>query len=66
MQEEDMLTIISTSFINKEIKDNQIWGGDISGEFSIKFAYECLAFQDLGNLMAFSINFGKLKRFPMI
>jgi len=33
LQEEDFFRKISTSIISREIKDNHIWGGDITGEF---------------------------------
>jgi len=29
--------------LNEEVTDAQVWGGDASGVFSVKYAYECLA-----------------------
>ena len=58
-----MLRIISTSSINKELKENQIWGGDISREFSIKSAYECLTFKDSRKSHGFFNQFWLVKAF---
>jgi len=64
LQEEDMLRIISSCSINRELKDNQIWGGDISGEFSVKSAYEFLAYQDSSLSLGIFNQFWQVKAFP--
>ena len=41
-QEDEMLRSIARVNLSREVKDTHIWEGDISGEFSVKYAYECL------------------------
>jgi len=61
LQEEHMLRIISACIFNRELKDNQIWEGDISGEFSVKSTYECIAYQDSSNSLGIFNQFWQVK-----
>lgn len=49
--EEDLLTQINRGDMNMDSKDQIVWVGDITGVFSVKSAYGCLANQsnDLTN-----------------
>ena len=41
-QEEELLRLLSSVKLLREVKDRQVWEGDASGEFSVKFAYDRL------------------------
>jgi len=43
IQEEEMVRLISTGSLSREVQDVQKWGGDVSGEFTVDSANKCLA-----------------------
>jgi len=47
-QEQEVLSYISRGALDREESDLLVWGKDVSGEFSVKSVYVCLANYDSG------------------
>lgn len=64
LQEEDLLRYICVSIMNREVKDQQLWGGDGASAFSVKSAYAYIPSHGLGDQTSLFNQLWQAKTFP--
>jgi len=62
--ETDLTMVLSRAVLKKNNKDVQVWGKEVSGTYSVKSAYECIAKPDIGSQQDVFKILWKLKAFP--